>query len=144
MRKYLLILTLLALQGCGTAGTTLMSDGQRKVSMNDDRWEKAGADMDEIQKAMLECGMYNFESLRREYRHLPNWTNDTNLRASAQQSMKREGFAEKSGYESTGLCRNFPDLSACQARAPVQRRSVQRRLESCPCRSYRNFAVCKP
>ena len=107
-----------------------------------ERWQKPGAKKIEIKKALLECGATDpfgdIKAFVPEDRdeHLNLWVNANNC-------MRKDGFLEKPGLESS-ICSSFSYLPACQTNPVISGRNSKRRLESKFCKTYQKADVCQP
>ncbi|MBX4336287.1 hypothetical protein [Bartonella raoultii] len=107
-----------------------------------DVWKKPGADQVEVKKALLECGIQNFEGINTEKYH--NINEKINADASIDACLIQDGFHHKLG--SINWCEKYKDenLSICQSDAIIPQRSIKKRLSSAHCQKNKEQPECQP
>lgn len=100
-------------------------------------WEKDNVTNLEIQKAMLECGLYYpFDD-----------SQDINSDALGELCMIKSGFSAVIDDYTNLVCKYKPNTTACSLPwDKIPNRSIKRRLESNPCKHkiYKTYPVCQP
>lgn len=101
-------------------------------------WQKRGASIVDVRRAMLECG-YDFAEP----------PESINSAVVVYQCMEKDGFkrkkADRIDLSFDSSCRNFPEIPECKLSIDeVPSRDSARRLNSKFCKKYQGASICQP